>query len=134
MRKKWWIIAAATIAGCVGLAFVIPALRPPRPGVTKENFDRIEIGMTRAEVEAILGPPTEDFAGVVAFANNGFDGTIWENDRADEAQIRFDENNSVKTKNWDEWPDDRGVFEKLMDQLPWRERPDRFRPRAIFTS
>ena len=118
MKKKWWIIALATIAGCIGLAFLIPALRPWRPGVTKENFDRIEIGMTRAEVEAILGPPTDMLS---PFA--GDDEPIWESDRADEAQIRFDENNRVKSKDWDEWPDSRGVFEKLMDQLPWRERP-----------
>jgi hypothetical protein len=61
MKRKWWIIAVATIAGYIGLAFVIPALRPLRPGVTKENFDRIQIGMTRDEVEAILGPPTDFF-------------------------------------------------------------------------
>jgi hypothetical protein len=28
---------------------------PPSPGVTRANFDRIEKGMTRAEVEEILG-------------------------------------------------------------------------------
>jgi hypothetical protein len=121
MKKKWWIIATATIAGCIGLAFVIPALRPWRPGVTKENFDRIEIGMTRAEVEAILGPRAIAFPGAMVF---------FEDERADEAHIRFDDNlDRVKRKDWDEWPDDRGVFEKLMDQLPWRERPIVRRPR-----
>jgi outer membrane protein assembly factor BamE (lipoprotein component of BamABCDE complex) len=57
MKKKWWIIAAATIAGCIGLAFVIPALRPSKPGVTKENFERIQLGMTKTEVEGIFGGP-----------------------------------------------------------------------------
>lgn len=27
--------------------------------ISKENFDRIKTGMTEAEVQAILGPPTE---------------------------------------------------------------------------
>jgi hypothetical protein len=134
MKKKWWIIAAATIAGCIGLALIIPALRPPRPGVTKGNFDRIEIGMTRAEVEEILGPPTEDFPRGVLALGLGIDGPIWENDRGDEAQIRFDENNRVKARDWDEWPDDRGVFEKLMDQLPWRDRPVMHRPRTYIVT
>jgi hypothetical protein len=32
----------------------------------------------------------------------------------------------------EEWPDDRPVFEKLMDGLPWRERPVRHRTRFIY--
>jgi hypothetical protein len=31
----------------------------PRPGVTKANFEKIEIGMTRTEVDAILGKKGE---------------------------------------------------------------------------
>jgi len=27
--------------------------------ITKENFDRIKLGMTQEEVQGILGPPTE---------------------------------------------------------------------------
>lgn len=30
-----------------------------RSKITKENFDKIKLGMTQAEVQAILGPPTE---------------------------------------------------------------------------
>jgi len=30
----------------------------PSSGVTKENFARIEVGMTKSQVEAILGKPT----------------------------------------------------------------------------
>jgi hypothetical protein len=35
------------LAGCAGSK------------ITKENFDKIKIGMTQEEVQAILGPPTE---------------------------------------------------------------------------
>ncbi len=35
------------LAGCAGSK------------INKENFDKIKLGMTQAEVQAILGPPTE---------------------------------------------------------------------------
>lgn len=38
-------------------AFVPPLVLPPRPGVTKANFDRIHKGMNKNEVHAILGMP-----------------------------------------------------------------------------
>ena len=42
-------------AACVTL-FVV-AIMPARAGVTKANFGRINLGMTRAEVATILGTP-----------------------------------------------------------------------------
>jgi hypothetical protein len=38
-------------------------LRPPRPGVSFTNYQRIRLGMARAEVEAILGGPPKPCAG-----------------------------------------------------------------------
>lgn len=35
--------------------------------VTRENFDRIEAGMTRAEVEKILGPPHSSYQGILSW-------------------------------------------------------------------
>jgi hypothetical protein len=35
------------------------ALLPPHPGVTKANYDRIQKGMTKAEVEEIFGEKGE---------------------------------------------------------------------------
>src|SRR4051794_959890 len=58
MRKRLLLSAAALVAiACVVL--LVLAMLPPRPGVTKANFDRIEIGMTRSEVEIIFGEPSE---------------------------------------------------------------------------
>jgi hypothetical protein len=37
---------------------VIPGPQPLAPGLTQENFDGIEAGMSRAEVEALLGKPS----------------------------------------------------------------------------
>jgi hypothetical protein len=56
MTKKRMALLAVlplTIAVILG----VPAMLPPdtRPGVTKANFDRIEMGMTLAEVEEIFG-------------------------------------------------------------------------------
>jgi hypothetical protein len=54
MTKKRLLLFASlplTIAVTLGVL----ALLPPRPGVTKANFDRIEMGMTKAEVEEIFG-------------------------------------------------------------------------------
>jgi len=115
MKKKWWIIAAATIAACIGLAFVIPALRPWRPGVTKENFDRIEIGMTRTEVEAILGSPGRAEGKRM----------IWSDEQTHAGVlIRIDEEQRVQRKTW-YGDDDRSVLTKLLDHLPWRNKePD----------
>ncbi len=43
-----FLVAALLLpAGCAGSK------------ITKENFDKIKLGMTQEEVQAILGPPTE---------------------------------------------------------------------------
>ncbi len=38
--------------------------------ITRANYDRIEIGMTRAEVEAILGKPQNSYQGVLSWNTN----------------------------------------------------------------
>ena len=44
-----------TIAVTLGVLAILPAMLPHRPGVTKANFDRIQIGMTKAQVAEIFG-------------------------------------------------------------------------------
>jgi len=52
MRKQlWWIIPVT------GMLLVFAALVPRPSRVTRAAFERIEKGMTRAEVHKILGPP-----------------------------------------------------------------------------
>ena len=58
MRKRL-LVAAGTMAGLAGVGLVVLAMLPPAPGVTKLNFDRIEIGMTEADIEALLGRRAE---------------------------------------------------------------------------
>ena len=56
MRRRRLLLGS----GMVGL-LCVPWLiviwdAPPRPGITRRNYERIREGMTFAEVEAILGP------------------------------------------------------------------------------
>ena len=56
-RKRLLLIAVLPLAFAVTLGVL--AMLSPNPGVTKAKFDRIEKGMTLAEVEAIFGGPGE---------------------------------------------------------------------------
>jgi hypothetical protein len=53
---KWKLLGALTVL-TVGSVVSAVVLCEGTPRATEENFDRIRDGMTRAEVEAILGPP-----------------------------------------------------------------------------
>jgi hypothetical protein len=57
MKKRCLTMIALMLIGTC-LALVVLAMLPPRPGVTKANFDRIEKEMTRVEVEEIFGKPS----------------------------------------------------------------------------
>ena len=61
--KRRYLIVAVSFAAIACLAVGVLAVLPPRPGVTKANFDRIEIGMTLEEVERIFGRPSDMLAG-----------------------------------------------------------------------
>jgi hypothetical protein len=45
-KKRFYLISAAILVACIGSTVGVLAMMPPRPGVTKANFDRIEVGMT----------------------------------------------------------------------------------------
>jgi hypothetical protein len=57
-KKRRYLISAAILAACVCIALGVLAMLPPRPGVTIANINRIEQGMSRAELASILGEPT----------------------------------------------------------------------------
>jgi hypothetical protein len=122
VKRKWWIIATATLAGCIGLAFVIPALLPSQPGVTKENFDRIDIGMTRADVKAILGPGGwEGISGGRGMKERSH--IFWVNERAgSDVMVWFDDEDRVELRVW-HGDDDRPALLKLLNYRPWRDQP-----------
>jgi hypothetical protein len=59
MRKWLFLVPLAIILVLVGT--LLPVLFPGPSQVTKENAERIKKGMSRAEVEEILGGPAGDY-------------------------------------------------------------------------
>jgi len=55
MTKKRCYIILGILTACVCVLWAVAAMIPPRPGVTKANFDRIHEGMTLTETKAMLG-------------------------------------------------------------------------------
>ncbi len=98
MKKKWWIIGLATQAIAGGFAVVIPMLQPPRPGVTKANFNRIELGMAYADVEAKLGKGSWRFTRTSRGYHEGYS---WSADDGAGAHIWFC-GGKVEDKRWHE--------------------------------
>jgi hypothetical protein len=83
MRRRGFIIGGAvllTVATVIGQ--VIP--RPRRPQVSREQFEKIKEGMSREEVEAIIGGPPGDYTTgqyyVVAITPTYVGGESWVGD------------------------------------------------------
>jgi hypothetical protein len=53
-RLKWLAAASATLVLAAAVAWF---LRPAGPPITAETYERLRPGMTRAEVEGVLGGP-----------------------------------------------------------------------------
>jgi hypothetical protein len=66
MRRRTLLVVLAGLAvvGAVGVVM----LWPPEDRLTEQNFDQISVGMSRAEVEAILGPPRDNSTGPLQYA------------------------------------------------------------------
>jgi hypothetical protein len=76
MTKRRCVVMACIAVVSVAISLpTILALIPSGPGPTKTNFDKIQKGMPRAEVEAILGP---DGWCEAAFSSGiGFSWWVW---------------------------------------------------------
>ena len=97
MTKKRYATVAGLLTALVFLGVSVISLLPPRPGVTKANFDRIIEGMTEAEVEAVFGQkplPPLMWNGCL-----GFHVESWQNQDGSEANIHFNLD-SVTEKYW----------------------------------
>ena len=57
LKYRWLLFGLSLLMAACVVVVALALLLPPQSGVTKENFDRIQIGMTRAEVEQIFGIP-----------------------------------------------------------------------------
>lgn len=95
MTRRGLILSAAAIASGVVAGLTVLAMLPPTPGVTKANFDRIQIGMNHEEVEALFGSPS-------SFGFGGDSGTleVWTKDGIPAAHISFDQDSRVTGMSW----------------------------------
>jgi hypothetical protein len=104
MTKKSWFVLAGIMAACVCLTLAVLALLPPRPGVTRANIDRIEDGMTLAEVEKILAGrgPASLFGGPIhTKSSGGIRGRVWHHPHdGTYVAVYFDRENRVIRKDW----------------------------------
>jgi hypothetical protein len=90
-RRLMW--SAAILAAIVTVVLGVLAMLPAQPGVTKANFDRIEIGMFSDEVELILGEPMQPHMREL----NTNDRDIWRD--SDGSTVRIDYFRDSVTKN-----------------------------------
>jgi hypothetical protein len=128
-RKR---LAAVLVA--VALAGVAAAVLWPWPRVSRARYDRIQLGMSRAQVDALLGAPgdyttgrtcvsaraepawagaPEAWIGAATEAWSGDEGTIW---------VAFDASGRVAAKRFqtgERWEPSR--FEKFLHRLKYGE-------------
>ena len=95
---KRWLVALLFVGVLVGTWALLRwrlGARGPVPGVTRENFGRIKVGMTRAEVEGIFGDEP-------AWADNirrPRNVACWDQGEG-AAVVVFDKHNKVTEKEW----------------------------------
>jgi outer membrane protein assembly factor BamE (lipoprotein component of BamABCDE complex) len=126
MSKKTWVAIAALVALAVALAIGLPLLLPPAPGVTYANFSRLEYGMTRDGVEALLGKPNFKHHGHIDLHFGigmplGPEWSHWKSDTEDIVSISF-AGDRIASMTWNGNEDDRTGMAKLRDRLPWLAR------------
>jgi len=110
-RKRRYLISAGILVACVCVALGVLAMLPPRPGVTKANFDRIEKGMTMATVNEVFGKEPLLLGGI-AFGtlHNCYARETWFHENGASATLWF-HNDSVTDTRW------RDSTESITDKL-----------------
>src|SRR5436190_7271555 len=108
MLKKKWLFAGLAVA-TIGVTLTIFAFLPPTPGPTYANFSRLEKGMTREQVERLLGKPNA--------------GEEYETVEEDFITVHFDQEGRVRECFWNGMEDGRGGWEKMRDRMPFIAKP-----------
>jgi hypothetical protein len=100
MTRKRWIVMAGMLATCVCVTLGVLAMLPPRRGVTPADIARIENGMTRTEVERILGDPGMSLRSSIYGEYQGQ--TIWFDPQTGTmVVVDFSEHNRVVEISWE---------------------------------
>src|SRR6516164_10518508 len=85
MRRRTLLVVLAGLAGLVAAVVVVLWPRPSLR-ITLENCKRIREGMSRAEVEAILGPPGDYRTGPGETGHGSTENMFWTLDSPDVAR------------------------------------------------
>src|SRR5262245_27155904 len=59
-RRKLLLLLGIAGFGLAAGYFVLDYALSPTPGVTRENYDRLRVGMSMQRVQAIMGRPADD--------------------------------------------------------------------------
>jgi hypothetical protein len=114
MRRRTLLVVLAGLAMVVAAGAVVFWPRPEL--ITPENFERIRVGMSQVEVEAILGGPPGDYTtgeidrdheqhgGQLSNLHDGWiaRGEVWEGNRI-EIAVKFDESGNVFNADYWVW-------------------------------
>jgi hypothetical protein len=94
MTRKRYLTAIGLLAALACAGLVVTLMLSARTNVTKAHFDQIKQGMTKAEVEEVLGVPGFEFpwTGVRSFA--------WRVDNGDLMSLTFDASHRVVYRYW----------------------------------
>jgi len=97
MTKRRKLVVASLVSALFGLGIGVVVLLPEEASVTKTNFDRIEKGMSQADVEAIFG--SGPWCPMMWLGCCGIHVEVWKNQDGSEANITFNLD-SVDSKSW----------------------------------
>jgi hypothetical protein len=115
--RKWLGILAIMVLAFAGVAAFVLWPPPITPGLTQENFDQVQVGMTRADVEAILGKPAvfagTGFIGPQTHPDQGVD--LWGDQQV--VSIFFDGKGLMSEKHADQF---RERAPDRLDKMRWR--------------
>jgi hypothetical protein len=134
MRRRKLLVALAGLA-VVGAAGIVVLWPRSVSRITQENCDRVQVGMSRADVEAILGPPGDYTTGPVAFGGRVY--SSWKLDGTRQFQneingprydyltdsawlaVTFDDAGQVNARGIESWTK---VNQGPFDNLLWRAK------------
>jgi hypothetical protein len=138
MRRRTLLVVLAGLAVVIAAGAVVlwPQTEPNR--ITSENCDRIKEGMSRAEVETILGPPgdyrTGPTQGVVQWELNGErklngERTTWHDQCSnysawvgDTGWVKVEFNNRDATVWASDFFESKRIAQHPLDNLIWRAK------------
>jgi len=102
--------AAVLVLFATGALALSAWLMPARPGVTRSNFERVQDGMTLAEVSAVLGEPSDVSPGGRAWGalHDGprpinYAKHVWGGDTGG-VYVMFDEKGGASYREWQDPP------------------------------